>query len=589
MPNNFDNIISMTTRPGDTRLYVTTQQGTIFAVNQSGNGIGTPEAWFDVGDALENTTERELVGNDGHDGLQSVAFHPDFINDASPGYGKLYTTMMESRPDNPANHHYLGDASCCNNQTDSVLAEWTYNHVSGEVVEDSYRELFRVRLPVRDHMIKQARFNYHAQPGEDDYGLLYVTHGDSSSQQSTEDRPLLLNHASGKMLRIDPLAAESAPYSIPGSNPFAGSDDPDVLQEIFAYGFRNPHTFSFNPDDEGNVHILVGDIGRSNIEEVNLVVNGGNYGWTKREGTFVHEQTTVNVNNPNNPPPNADAGYILGVEDLPADEATVGVDDQGNNYIYPVAQWDHNDDDVYIGQDFTATAIASGFVIRNGSDPELHNQFIHHNFSFNHGDVYHNDFDDILAAVTQLDADDPGRDEPGELTQAENFRLHLAFDHDNDPETPPEMFDDFNELLNPSFARNDGRYGEGVFGEMYISTKENDIRTVYLVTNTLPLFGDYNRNGLVDAADYVVWRNSQGDTGYHLAADGNGDGTVDNDDYDVWVNHFGDTWPNAGSGSAIAPAVALVPEPNTLLLAILAAFTFGIRANTKSEIRNKYE
>ena len=66
---------------------------------------------------------------------------------------------------------------------------------------------------------------------------------------------------------------------------------------------------------------------------------------------------------------------------------------------------------------------ATSFVIQNGSDPALHNQFIHLNFASNHGDVYHNDFDAIRSAVTQLDPNDPNRDVPSEFSIRSSFCL----------------------------------------------------------------------------------------------------------------------------------------------------------------------
>jgi hypothetical protein len=80
--------------------------------------------------------------------------------------------------------------------------------------------------------------------------------------------------------------------------------------------------------------------------------------------------------------------------------------------------------------------------------------------------------------------------------------------------------------------------------------------------------GDYNANGVVDAADYIVWRNSMGDTGSGLPADGNGDEMINQDDYLVWRSNLGRT---STSGSAMTPAPVGVPEPGTRLLALLAA------------------
>ena len=71
-----------------------------------------------------------------------------------------------------------------------------------------------------------------------------------------------------------------------------------------------------------------------------------------------------------------------------------------------------------------------------------------------------------------------------------------------------------------------------------------------------PLAGDYNDDGVVDAADYTVWRDSLGSSS-DLAADGNDNGVIDPGDYTVWENNFGAT----SSASASA-----VPEPTAAVL-----------------------
>jgi hypothetical protein len=79
------------------------------------------------------------------------------------------------------------------------------------------------------------------------------------------------------------------------------------------------------------------------------------------------------------------------------------------------------------------------------------------------------------------------------------------------------------------------------------------------------LMGDYNGNNVIDAADYVVWRETFNEMGMNLAADGNGNGQVDVDDYDVWRANFGRT----AASSATTP-LAAVPEAESLWLVIAA-------------------
>ena len=89
------------------------------------------------------------------------------------------------------------------------------------------------------------------------------------------------------------------------------------------------------------------------------------------------------------------------------------------------------------------------------------------------------------------------------------------------------------------------------------------------------LAGDYNNDGIVDAADYTVWRDSLGATGTGLAADGDGNGAVDQGDYDIWRNNFGATF-GGGSGSS-SGSLASVPEPATLTMSVLLVFCVSLR------------
>ena len=132
-------------------------------------------------------------------------------------------------------------------------------------------------------------------------GYLYLATGDGGG--ANDDGPshveptgnaqvITGGNVLGKMLRIDPLlpsltptsmddASANGQYRIPDSNPFNGAGE---VREIYAYGFRNPYRFAF---DTLNGELILADVGQNNIEEIDRVVSGGNYGWAIKEGTFL--------------------------------------------------------------------------------------------------------------------------------------------------------------------------------------------------------------------------------------------------------------------------------------------------------------
>jgi hypothetical protein len=228
------------------------------------------------------------------------------------------------------------------------------------------------------------------------------------------------------------------------------------LPEIYTLGHRNPHHLSFARDANGDTHVIVAEPGRDNIEEVNVLQNGGNYGWSSREGTWVQLAGSGGY------------GVGVGIQPLPANEW------QLNDFIYPAAQYDHN---TSFGTGFAGVSIAGGFTIQNNSDPALQNQYIFLDHANANGRVYQAGLEDLLGAHTQL-ADG---ELPSTLTQATIRRLHLTLDTDGDGDIDRSA-DDMNTLLQQS--RNDGRFGRGPDGQMFISSKTTG--QVYVVNNSVP-------------------------------------------------------------------------------------------------------
>lgn len=447
----------------DGRMFVVVSlDGLIYEVTN-----GNVSLFFDVKSALQQTGRAPEVTNPQHGGVRSVAFHPNFAVN-----GKFYTSEMQVRPPSSAGLTYLSDAD---NPIggDSVVSEWTASP-NGSVSPSSRRDVIRVGMPVYDHPIKQIAFNPHATPTSPDYGLLYITHGDGSVQSATAGGGRNKDGL-GKVLRINPLQSGSQPYTVPADNPFVGNNS--MLDEVYTLGHRNPHNLGFAKDGT----VLVVDIGRDNVDEVNILESGGDYGWSEREGTFVHLEQ---------------GGLISGIAPLPGNDAQFG-------YTYPSAQVGHFGP---AGQGISGQAICGGFVIENGSN--LSGQCIYGQFG-QYGDVYHSRLSELKAAVT--------KGNPAGLTQAPTQRLTIFFDHDSNPNTGNQLrnsildvFDDSPQFDN--VGRADTRFGQGPGGELYVMSKRNN--TIYLVNNTLNDWGGHGYNQLSFSKGFEsnisVWISSTG-------------------------------------------------------------------------------
>ncbi len=117
--------------------------------------------------------------------------------------------------------------------------------------------------------------------------LLYISIGDGFDPGDPPDNAQNLESLRGKILRIDPRpdSTSGSSYKVPADNPFVGAPGRD---EIFAYGFRNPYSFSFFRDESGTEMITISDVGQGRFEELNVLplgeARGANFGWNDYEG-----------------------------------------------------------------------------------------------------------------------------------------------------------------------------------------------------------------------------------------------------------------------------------------------------------------
>lgn len=276
-------------------------------------------------------------------GFTSFAFHPEFATN-----GIFYTAHSET-PAGTAD--FIRQNTAAQVSLHGIITEWTATDPAAATFAGTRRELMRVELTGTIHGMQEISFNPNSQIGDTDYGMLYICIGDGQSTiRGFPENSRGLNSVLGTILRIDPAGTNgrNGLYGVPADNPWVADGDAETYDEIWAHGFRNPHRISW--DTAGDGKMLSGDIGERNIEELNLIEAGRDYGWNEREGTFV-----INPEFENNPA----NGTRDDVFELPANDAELGL-------TYPVAQYDHD----------VGAAIVSGYVYRGSLAPVLTGKFI---------------------------------------------------------------------------------------------------------------------------------------------------------------------------------------------------------------------
>jgi Glucose / Sorbosone dehydrogenase len=271
-------------------------------------------------------------------GFVSFVFHPEFAQN-----GLFYTTHTEHAPGNPATPNFIPPGYGLKDVTyHNVLTEWRTANPAANAFSGTRRELLRTAHVVANliHPLGALEFNPTARPGSEDYGLLYTSgsdHGFSNGGGPNSSNPAQtqrLDSVITAMLRIDPRSPSVTggrkglgDYTVPAANKLAAMGPP-VLGEIYAYGFRNAHRLSWDTDGT----MFANDIGMNQIEEINIVRNGGNYGWMAREGHWENGRWRGGAP--------GEFGALGELYPLPGD---ILDGRRKDGFTYPVAIYDHDE------------------------------------------------------------------------------------------------------------------------------------------------------------------------------------------------------------------------------------------------------
>lgn len=381
---------------GTGRLFVNDLRGKMHLVSE-----GSVTTFMDLGDEFSYFTDTPGLGT----GFASMAFHPDFANN-----GKFYTAHSELP--HVDNVDFESPVAGVDLDLQGVITEWTVDSVTDSVFSGSKRELMRINLVHTIHGMQEIEFNPNAtDPSDADYAKLYICIGDSGATvQGFGTSTQRLDSVLGTILRIDVDGSnsENGQYGVPADNPFAFDGDADTIAEIWAWGFRNPHRIGWDP--AGGDQMFCGDIGERQIEEVNLVEAGKNYGWNVREGIW-RISPTAGDNDEIYPLPDDDLGFT-----------------------YPVAQYDHDQ----------GNAIAGHRVYRGSMAPHLVGKYIFGDIP--DGEIYYIDVDSVQ-----------------QNQQTDIYRLKFRVG-DN-------TYTNIDDFLNG--GRADLRFGHDEDNELYILSKKN--------------------------------------------------------------------------------------------------------------------
>jgi glucose/arabinose dehydrogenase len=244
--HNFSKPTAILQAPGDdSRLFIVEQDGKVWVVNINDAGAAST-LFIDISDRVDSQYFES--------GLLGMAFHPEFQTNL-----KVYLSYTK-------------------NGSPLVSHVTVVNSSDGGLTLDPGTESIILTLdqPFTNHNGGGIVF------GPD--GYLYIGFGDGGAGGDPSGNAQNTDTLLGNILRIDVNGA--SPYTTPATNPFATGGG---RSEIFAWGLRNPWKFSFNSQSG---KLFTGDVGQELWEEIDIVVNGGNYGWNIREGAHCYDSFT---------------------------------------------------------------------------------------------------------------------------------------------------------------------------------------------------------------------------------------------------------------------------------------------------------
>jgi hypothetical protein len=330
----------------DGRRFANDSRGFLYLIDSNNQ----PKVYANVAAAFPNAVYNRLES-----GFIGFVFHPEFAKN-----GLFYTVHAERGPGNPRTPDFIPPGFTLKDVTyHNIITEWRATSPAANVFEGTRRELLREAHVVNNltHPMGAVEFNTSAKPGDADYGLLYTSgsdHGFSNGggpNANTASQTQRLDSIMTAILRFDPRSPKATggvkglgDYTLPMANKFAADGDPKTLGEIYAYGFRNAHRLSWDTDGT----MFASDIGMNHIEEVNIVRNGENYGWMRREGFWENGRWR--------------GGELNQLFPLPADVLN-GREKDG--LTYPVAIYDHDE----------GRAVTDGFAYR-GRIAALQGKFV---------------------------------------------------------------------------------------------------------------------------------------------------------------------------------------------------------------------